>query len=146
MRTVAAVLCLAALPAFAAPPKRVKAPADLPSLLALSRDYLRAESELSAEREREPLPTATVIAHLDELHAIALGFQKLERRGELRHLGEGRRTQVRHVLAQLLGQSTEIASEHMGDLLSAALERREKDLATLREVAQRSFDFELPSS
>ena len=140
------MLCLAALPAFAAPPKPIKPPADLSALLALSRDFLRAESELSAEREREPLPTATVIAHLDKLHAIALGSQKLERRGELRHLGEGRRTLVRHGLAQLLGQTTEISSEHLGDLLSSALERRHDDLETLRAVAQKSFDFELPSS
>jgi hypothetical protein len=144
----AGLICLAvALPAFAAPTKAVKPPADLPALLTMVHHFLEVERELAGDHtSATPLKPPVVLGHLEQLHALALGFDKLERRGELRHLGEGKRTVVRHALAELLGQSIEFSSEHMGDALQPVLEQRDRDLALLREVAQKAFDFDLPSS
>jgi hypothetical protein len=148
MRTLIALMVMSSL-ALARPraPKPPKPPADVGALSAAARSYLHAEDELKEQRAHEaPVTTAVVLRHFDNLHALALGFHRLERRGALRHLGEGRRTLLRHTLAQLLGESTEVTAENLGDLLSKALERRDQDLATLREVARRAFDIDAPPS
>jgi hypothetical protein len=133
MRTAVVILVgFLALPA-AAKTHPVKPPRDVSSLAAMCRHYVKVERKVST------ISDDALLQHWEELHALRVGFVKAERRGELRKLKEGRRVSVRHVLAQLLGEQSDVSLG--GDAkVERAHSRRTEDLFTLQSLAQRAFD------
>src|SRR4051812_36710784 len=100
MKTLALVL-LMALPASAAP----KPPRDVGGATWMARHYLKVDKKMASAAAPR---TTELLAHWQELHALRLGLHKLERRGDLKKLKEARRTAIRHALAQLLGDQTDV--------------------------------------
>jgi hypothetical protein len=121
---------------------RPRPPADVPTLLTLARGYLDEERALDARGDATPVKAREVIDQWDRLHLVRLGFERLERRRELAHAGEARRVRLRHTLAQLLGRAVDVDAERAGDELRTAQARHAEDLAALRDLAARAFDFE----
>jgi hypothetical protein len=126
-----------AVPAFAgATPKPPKPPKDPGSATSMLRHYVKAEKKLAAATAPR---TVDLIAHWQELHALRLGLSRLEKRGDLKKLKEGRRMVLRHALAQLLGEQNDIAVDNDSKIEKAHSQRTE-DLFSISEVARRAFD------
>jgi hypothetical protein len=137
MRTLAiSVVLLLTLPAMAKP-KAPKPPKDVPAATRMLRHYVKVEKRVVNSLRAVPAPQ--LVSHWQELHALRLGLVRLEKRGELRKLKEGRRVVVRHVLAQLLGEQTDVALEN-DSKLERAHSQRSEDLFAISELARRNFD------
>jgi hypothetical protein len=140
MRTLAMlVVLLVTLPAMARarPPKAPKPPKDVAAATRMLRHYVNVEKRVV--NSLHAVPSVELVAHWQELHALRLGLARLEKRGELRKLKEGRRVAVRHALAQLLGEQTDVALEN-NTRLERAHSQRTEDLFAIGELARRSFD------
>jgi hypothetical protein len=120
----------------AAAPKPPKPPKDVGSATSMVRHYVKSEKKLAAAASPR---TVELIAHWQELHSLRIGLARLEKRGELKKLKEGRRMVLRHALAQLLGEQNDIAVD--GDAkIERAHSQRTEDLFSISEVARRAFD------
>ncbi len=134
MKTLLLILSLS-LPAAAAP-KPPKPPKDVGSATAMARHYLKVDKRMA----ESPAPrTVELIAHWQELHALRVGLVRLEHRGDLKKLKEGRRMAMRHALAQLLGDQTDVAVDNDPKVEKAHSQRTE-DLFTIGQTARRAFD------
>ena len=129
------LILLMALPAAAAgrPPKP---PKDVAAAAAMARHYLKVDKHMAASTAPR---TAELLAHWQELHALRMGLSRLERQGNLKKLKEGRRMAIRHALAQLLGDQTDVAVDN-DPKVEKAHSRRTEDLFAIGEMARRAFD------
>jgi hypothetical protein len=134
MKTLALLLMMA-FPAFAAR-KPTKPPKDVGSAAAMARHYVKVDKKMAASVAPR---TIDLLAHWQELHALRMGLHKLERRGDLKKLKEGRRMVIRHALAQLLGDQTDVAVDNDPKVERAHAQRTE-DLFAIGEMARRAFD------
>ena len=132
MKTLALILLMMA-PAAARPPKP---PKDVGSLTALTRHYIKVDKRMAASVAPR---TADLLAHWQELHALRVGLSRLEHRGQLKKLKEGRRTAIRHALAQLLGDQTDVAVDN-DPKVERAHSQRTEDLFAIGQMARRAFD------
>jgi hypothetical protein len=126
---------------------KVKPPQDVREWLRLGNKWLTEQKRLEESGDK-PVGGKEMLEHYGNLHVLRVSFERLERRGELSHLGEGRRTAVRHLLAEILGRSLTV--EHSGNALTPALgeahESSKEDVAALTGIANRRFDFDFTIS
>lgn len=144
---VGLLLLLPLLAGAQAPSKDGPAPPkDVSSLLRLGHKWVKTDQKLVDSGE--PVTTKVMLDHFAELHALRVAFERLERRGELNHLGEGRRVSLRHLLAQILGSALQVdgTSGVSGDRLAEAKDQNREDVQALTELASRVFDFSFDSS
>jgi hypothetical protein len=135
MKPWLALSILLSVPAVAAP-KPPKPPNDPGSATSMLRHYVKAEKKLASATTPR---TVELISHWQELHALRIGLVRLEKRGDLKKLKEGRRMVLRHALAQLLGEQNDIAVDNDAKIERAHSQRTE-DLFSISEVARRAFD------
>jgi hypothetical protein len=128
-----ALIVLMAFPAAAAPKKP---PRDVGMATAMARHYLRMDKKMAAATAPR---TVELLAHWQELHALRLGLNRMERQGTLKKLKEGRRMAIRHALAQLLGDQTDVAVDN-NPKVERAHSLRTEDLFAIGQVARRAFD------
>jgi hypothetical protein len=83
-----------------------------------------------------------VLEQWQRLHALRVGFERVERRGELRRLAPARQVVLRHVLAEIMSGSLELDQTGTADpRLAEARAAAEEDRSALDELAHRDFDF-----
>jgi hypothetical protein len=133
------MVLLMVVPASARPhPKPVRAPRDVTSLTRMARHYVQTEQRIAGSADA--ISTNELVAHWNELHVLRVGLVQLDRRGQLKHLSPGRRVVLRHLLAELLGQITDIALDPDDVRLTHAHDVRNQDLSAVSSVARRTFD------
>jgi hypothetical protein len=140
MKALLVFVALAPATLMASPRRAIKPPPDASALLHEARAWVETEHALAATT---PVQAGALVEHWEKLHALRLGFERLERRGELRHAGEARRTALRHVLAQILGERSEIDLDTAPERLQQAGRQRADDFVALARVARQAFDFDV---
>jgi hypothetical protein len=136
-KTLALILLMVALPAAASKtPKAPKPPKDVGSLSAMARHYIKVDKKMAASAAPR---TVELLAHWQELHALRIGLSRLDHRGDLKKLKEGRRIVLRHALAQLLGDQPDVAVDNDPKVEKAHSQRTE-DLFAIGQLARRAFD------
>jgi hypothetical protein len=127
--------------------KEEKVPRTIGAVLRLAKVYLAQEARLQSDGvAQNSVGAELLVVHWRNLRALRLGYEALEADGALERLSPRNRTQLRHVLAQVLGKAVDI--ELQGDTtfqarVVDASEERSEDLLALTQLANRSFDFQL---